>query len=88
MVATEVADGVAVLAVLVDFLDELLVPVVDACGLVVGVPLAVAMKARHTVRRIDRDFMIGDWGGEKKGRLEIVVIVIVMVEFGAAGLGA
>ena len=45
--------GVAVLEVLVDFLDELLVLLVDTCVLVVGVPLATAMKARHSVRRID-----------------------------------
>ena len=67
VVATEVADGV--LELLVDVLDELdevlvdtvvlclvdvlLVLVVDECGLVVGVPLAMAMRARHTVSRAD-----------------------------------
>lgn len=67
VVATEVADGVFEL--LVEVLDEadevlvdtvvlclvevLLVLVVEACELVVGVPLAMAMRTSHTVSRAD-----------------------------------
>lgn len=66
VVATEVADGVAALELLVVFLDDvdevlmdavelclvetLLDLVVDTCELVGGVPLAMAKRARHTVR--------------------------------------
>lgn len=81
VVATEVGVADAALEVLVVFvkdfhdilLDEnflclvetLLVFVVDPCKLVVGVPLTVATKARHAMRRIDWGFIISDWSAGK-----------------------
>ena len=58
-------EEVLVDAVVLCWVERLLVLVVEAWELVVGAPLAVATKARHAARRMEWVFMVGDC---RKGR--------------------